>query len=111
MSNCLDVCNLFYCKSSQNGFCINFCNRNCHSQQQHVIVHAIGHIADSPQTKLREGNVFTPVCDSVHKMGGSLSEGSSVQGVSVRETPMYGKERAICILLECFLLKNVNGHE
>ena len=22
-----------------------------------------------PQTKLREGNVFTPVCDSVHKEG------------------------------------------
>ena len=30
------------------------------------------------QTKLREGNVFTPVCDSVHR--GSLFRGFSVQG-------------------------------
>ena len=27
-------------------------------------------------TKLRQGNVFTPVCDSVHRGGGSLSRGS-----------------------------------
>ena len=26
-----------------------------------------------PQTKLREGNVFTPVCDSVHR-GGCVSQ-------------------------------------
>ena len=26
-----------------------------------------------PQTKLREGNVFTHVCDSVHKGGGGIS--------------------------------------
>ena len=31
-----------------------------------------------PQTKLREGNVSTPVCDSVHR-GRSLSRGVSVQ--------------------------------
>ena len=31
------------------------------------------------KTKLREGNVFTPVCDSVHR-GGSLSRGVSVKG-------------------------------
>ena len=28
-----------------------------------------------PQTKLREGNVFTPVCDSVH--GGAVSQHAS----------------------------------
>ena len=39
-----------------------------------------------PQTKLREGNVFTPACDSVRG------------GVSVRETPLYGNERVVCIL-------------
>ena len=54
-----------------------------------------------PATKLRDGNVFTPVCHSVQ--GGSLSRGSlsrgvsvegvsergvSVQGVCVRETPI-----------------------
>ena len=51
-----------------------------------------------PQTKLREGNVFTPVCDSVHRggvsvqggslSGGSLSRGSLSGGLSVRETPV-----------------------
>ena len=70
------------------------------------------------QTKLRGGNVFTPVCDSVHGgclcpgvslSGGSLSkgvsvEGVSVDGVSVRETPPYGKEQAVRILLECILV-------
>ena len=54
-----------------------------------------------PQTKLREGNVFTPVCDSVDGVGsvqggfcpgglcseGALSRGVSVWGVSVEETP------------------------
>ena len=46
---------------------------------------------------------------------GSLSKGVSVQGVSVHwvflsrgvsvsETPPHGKERAVCILLECFLV-------
>ena len=70
-----------------------------------------------PATKLRQGNVFTRVCDSVHRdglcpsihyrshdqgglcPGGSLSRGVSVQGglcpggslswgVSLRETPL-----------------------
>ena len=35
-----------------------------------------------PQRKFREGNVFTPVCDSVHRRG--LCPGISVQGVYVR---------------------------
>ena len=59
-----------------------------------------------PQTKLREGNVFTPVCDSVHRgssiqgglcLGWSLSKGgeglcpggSLSRGVSVRETHVW----------------------
>ena len=37
-----------------------------------------------PVTKLRQGNVFTPVCDSVHGEG----------GVSVRETPLPVRLRA-----------------
>ena len=78
-----------------------------------------------PQTKLREDNVFTPVCHSVHwglcpgwisVQGRSLSRGDTVQwglcpgeslsggGVSVRETPLYGKEWAVRILLECILV-------
>ena len=62
-----------------------------------------------PQLKLREGNVFTPVCDSVH--GGSLcpraslSGGSLSMGVTIRETSTpHGKERAVRIPLECILV-------
>ena len=53
------------------------------------------------QTKLRQGIVFTPVCDSVHR-GRSLS-----RGVSVREIPLYSKERAVCILLDIPVLTAV----
>ena len=96
---------------------------------------------------LPQGNIFTPVCDSVHSrvsvpacttghmtrgvsvLGGlcpggtlsrgSLSRGASLsgdlcpggmgslsRGVSVRETPPYGKERAVCILLKCIRVEN-----
>ena len=107
-----------------------------------------------PQTKLREGNVFTPVYDSVHKgvsvqgsfcpgglspegrlclqgvfVWGGLVQGVSVQGVSLQRgisvqgflcpeggwvsvrggslsgRPLYGKERAVRILLECILIR------
>ena len=52
-----------------------------------------------PATNLREGNVSTPLCHSVHR-------GLSVQGewVSVRETPLYGNVRVVHILLECILV-------
>ena len=53
-----------------------------------------------PQTKLREGNVFTSVCDSVHRgisvqrgslTGGSLSRGGFLSGGSVqRGTSVHG---------------------
>ena len=36
------------------------------------------------QTKLREGNVFTRVCDSIHREGGLCPGGVSVQWVSVQ---------------------------
>ena len=57
-----------------------------------------------PQTKLREGNVFTPVCDSVHRgvsvQGVSLSRGVSLQwGVSVCRGSLSGGEflsRGLC---------------
>ena len=60
-----------------------------------------------PQTKLREGNGFTPVCDSVHSGGGlclcsgGLCPGGLCQG---DPHPLYSKERAVRILLECFLV-------
>ena len=41
----------------------------------------------------------------VSAQGGSLSRrGSLSRGVSVRETPKYGNERAVRILLECILV-------
>ena len=73
-----------------------------------------------PQTKLRKGNVFTPVCDSVHGKvsvqgdlcprdlcpGGSLQGGSLPRGVSVTETHTSSTvdEWAVRILLECILV-------
>ena len=39
-------------------------------------------------------------------VGGSVSRGSlSRMGVSVTETPLYGEERVVHILLECFLVE------
>ena len=53
-----------------------------------------------PATKLRQGNVFTPVCHSVHRgevsvqgglcLGGSLSREVSFQGVSVLGVSVQG---------------------
>ena len=45
-----------------------------------------------PATKLREGNVFTPVCDSVHGRG--VCPGGLCQG----DPPPYGNVRAVRIL-------------
>ena len=85
-----------------------------------------------PATKLRQGNVFTRVCDSVDRGGGSVPAcltrshdhgglcpgggGLCPEGVSVRRgisvqggsllgrIPPYGNERAVSILLECFFV-------
>ena len=69
-------------------------------------------------TKLQEGNVFPPVCDSVHggslsrggalsrrglSLGESLSRGSLSRGVCQRDPP-DGNVRAVRILLECILV-------
>ena len=77
------------------------------------------------QTKLREGNVFTRVCDSVHMEGGlcpggslsseSLSREVSVQGglclggslLGRPPLPPYGYMWVVCILLECILVTGV----
>ena len=66
-----------------------------------------------PATKFRQVNVFTPVCDSIHR--GSLCPGGSVEGVSPggsalsREGSLsgrspYGNVRAVHFLLECILV-------
>ena len=83
-----------------------------------------------PATKLRQGNVFTPVCDSVHRGGGvsvpACTTGHMTRGVSVlggaslsrgglsretpyTETPSYGNERAVRILLECILVLYIHN--
>ena len=77
-------------------------------------------ITTARKQSLGQGNVFTPVCRSVHR-----GEGVSVRGVSLEETPperdlpkqrppwtetlhpLCGKERAARILMECILLWNV----
>ena len=77
------------------------------------------------QTKLREGNVFTRVCDSIHREGGlcpggslsseSLSREVSVQGglclggslLGGPPLPPYGYMWVVCILLECILVTGV----
>ena len=46
---------------------------------------------------------FTPVCDSVHRRGGPCPGGFFVRGVCQGDPP-YGKERAVRILLEWFLV-------
>ena len=49
-----------------------------------------------------KSNVFTPVCDSVHGGWGRCPEGGlSPGGLSVL---LYGKERAVRILLDCMLV-------
>ena len=40
-----------------------------------------------PQTKLRQGNVFTPVCDSVHLGAGVSVWGDSLSGGSLSGRP------------------------
>ena len=51
--------------------------------------------------KLREGNIFTPVYDSVHGEGALPDRDPSLW---TETPPRYGKERAVCILLECILI-------
>ena len=60
-----------------------------------------------PKTKIAKvmfSQVFVCPKVGVSAQGLSLSRRVSVQGVSVRETPQYGKEQVVCILLECILV-------
>ena len=60
-----------------------------------------------PATKSQQGNVFTPVCDSVHG-GGSLSKGVSVQGVCQGDPPATIQLHVVVhILLESILVTSV----
>ena len=72
-----------------------------------------------PQTKLREGNVFTPVCHSVDKGGLPSHNAMSRQTPALGRQPSLGRltprsggkplrhtvnRRAVRILLECILV-------
>ena len=63
-----------------------------------------------PTTKLREGNVSTPVCHSVCRRMGSLSRGRFClvgylsREVSVQGDHPYSNVSAVHILLECILV-------
>ena len=59
-----------------------------------------------PQTKLREGYVFTGVCDSVHGGGvrGCRGGGRAWLGGAHRIRRDTVNERAVRILLECILV-------
>ena len=73
------------------------------------------------QTKLREGNVFTPVCDSVHRgvgvypsmqwaMGCTSSRQIPLGRHPLRQTPLplrWPLKRAVRILLECILVQDL----
>ena len=58
-----------------------------------------------PATKLRQGNVFTPVCHSVHRGRGSLSGGLCLGGlcprVSVQGCPLFGGSLSVGFLSGC----------
>ena len=66
-----------------------------------------------PRTKFGQGNVFTPVCHSVHRgfciwEGGILHPEGSVPGGVGRPPPILqdtANVRAVCILLECILVE------
>ena len=67
-------------------------------------------------TKLRQGNIFTGVCQSFCSRGGLCSGGVSVRGglclggSLLGRTPPYSNERAVRILLECILVtKSASG--
>ena len=67
-------------------------------------------IYSRPQTKLREGNVFTSGGGLSVQDGSlcprSLCPGGSLSGGLCQGDPLYGKERTVRILLECFLVMN-----
>ena len=102
------------------------------------IVHSLITAFYRPQTKLREGNVFTPVCDSVQ--GGGCIQACSGQGCTSHRQIPHGKtpprhtppwadipgqtfpgrhppsprralKRAVRILLECILFRIVESSD
>ena len=57
-----------------------------------------------PANEVCEGNVFTGVCLSTRKGGGSLSRAAGLGRGLCQGDPPYGKERAVRILLERILV-------
>ena len=88
-------------------------------ENSHDVVRPVG-IFLSPANEVAEGNVFTPVCDSVHRSGlcpagrvsikGSLPRaggGSPSRGVTVRETPRTVKSRRYTSYWNASLIKHL----
>ena len=59
-----------------------------------------------PQTNLRKGNVFKPVCQSVHR-GRGVCLSACWADNPLGQTPPWADtplQRTVCILLECILV-------
>ena len=76
-----------------------------------------------PQTKFREGNVFTPVCHSVcsawqgvcvvggmHGRRGVCARGACMAGGGACMQETWPLKQAVCIRLECILISNKITH-
>ena len=63
----------------------------------------LNRISSPPATKLRQGNVFTFVCDSAHREGGSVWGGLCAEESLSGRSP-YRNMQAVRILLECILV-------
>ena len=68
----------------------------------------VNDIFTARKRSLGQGNVFTPVCYSVHKGGGvsvpACITGHMIGGSLSGEWIRYGNERAVRILLECIFV-------
>ena len=81
--------------------------QTCFSLMVRNLIEVLTSIVIARKRSLRQGNVFTHVCDSVHKEGVSV-QGVSVQGGSLCKGGLChetAEERAVRILLECILVR------
>ena len=60
-------------------------------------------IITARKRSLRQGNVFTRVCYSVHG-GGLTGQRPRTETPPDRDSPLCGKERVVRIILECILV-------
>ena len=101
---------LFRQTDQQNWLCLTACDMKTDEIATQRMIVLLSSITNCPihiyrlQTTLREGNVFTPVCDSVHReWGGGHVWRRGVHGISCVQERRPLK-RAVRILLECILV-------